>query len=263
MGLHDSASVAFCGAITYGNLYNRHMEQLANIIMLLILGVITIVLLGLIAGFSPTLYIAQAASIAKPKSAVRFTLALMSGVLVATITLMILFQIFSLNSLINIIHSTVQALLVSVVFNVLIGAAFIFGGLRYIHTKDTKKAYEADTKAVKKYGGFSALLGFGFVKTFLSISGVTAIFIAGNIISSATNIFLERIIFTLVFLAASIAPFLLILYFLQKHPNKLQSWVNSVKIHLGKINYRTTVGVGAIILGGAIVIFNVMIALFY
>lgn len=264
MGLHNTVSVAFKGVFTYGNNYNRGMDAIVNIFILFILGIIAVIILGLVAGFSPTLYLAQVTTAAlKKKNNYKTTVSLAAGVVAATVILLVLFQIFSLSSLLDIIDSTVRALLVSVVFNIVVGLLFIFGGLRYLHTSDAKNAYDASPKSIKKYKGTSALFGFGFIKTSISISGVTAIFVGGNIIASASGGFLERIILTLIFLAASIAPFFALLYFLDRKPEQLTSIVNKVKIQLSKFNYRTTVGVASVILGGAIVIFNVMMALFY
>lgn len=241
------------------------MDSFVSIIVVFILGIIAVAIAGLVAGFSPTLYIAQATLSSKSKTIRQLTFALMAGVLAATIVLLILFQTFSLNSLLEIINSTVKALLVSVVFNIVVGLLFVFGGLRYLSTSDTQKAYdsEAGVKQVKKYKGNTALFGLGFIKTFLSISGATAIFVGGNIIATASNTYLERIILTAVFLLASIAPFLAVFYFLQRKPDSLQTLINKTKTRLAKVNYRSTVGFAAVILGGAIVIFNVMMALFY
>lgn len=240
------------------------MDGFLSVIILFILGIIAVLILGLIAGFSPTLYVAQITTAAiKNKAHHKTTISLISGVLFATVVLLILFQVFSLSSLLTIIDSTVRALLVSVIFNIVVGLLFIFGGLRYLRTSDTKKAYDADPKKFKKYSGSATLFGFGFLKTLTSISGATAIFIGGNIIASTSGVFFERAVLTLVFLVATIAPFLALFLFLQRKPEQLVEVVNKIKSRLSKINYRTTVGVGSVILGGAIVIFNVMMALFY
>lgn len=132
-----------------------------------------------------------------------------------------------------------------------------------MHTKDSKKAYEADTAKIKRYKGFSVTFGLGFAKTFLSISGATAIYVGGNIIASATNTIIEQFLFTSVFLVATLAPFVTVLHLLQRKPELLQTQVNRVKGHLSEMNYRQNVGMAAILFGGAIVIFNAMMALFY
>lgn len=241
------------------------MDTLVNSIVVFVLGVVAVAIAGLVAGFSPTLYVAQATRSSKSKVMRQLTFALMMGVLAATIILLILFQTFSLSSLLEIINSTVKALLVSIVFNMVVGLLFVFGGFRYLSTKDSKKAYDtqADIPASQQNRGSIAMFGLGFIKTFVSISGATAIFIGGNIIASATNTFLERIILTSVFLLASVAPFFAVFYFLQNKPDKLQTLINVTKARLVKVNYRGTVGMASIIFGSAIVVFNVMMALFY
>lgn len=239
------------------------MDALLNLLIVFVLAIIAIVVLGMVAGFSPTLHIAQAAAATKPKDARRYSYALMGGVLVAAILLLSLFQVFNLTTLLKFIDTTINALFVSVFFNVIVGGLFIFAGARYVRSRDTDQAYSATSKPSSKITGSSALFGLGFVKTILSVSGVTAIFIAGNIIASASHSFVENIIFTAVFLVASITPFVLVLVLMQRHPEKIEAIVATVKRRLRRMNYRVTVGMAAVLFGSAIIIYNVMIGLFY
>ena len=107
------------------------------------------------------------------------------------------------------------------------------------------------------------MCSLGFTRTFISVSGVTATYIAGNIIANISIGVVEHIIYTLVFFAASIVPFFGIIIYMQKNPERLIGLTNRLRVLLHKSNYRLIVGVGAIILGGSIVIFNLMMALFY
>lgn len=240
------------------------MGELLNLLILFILSVLAVVIAGLVAGFSPTLYIAQATLSSKSQNRRKLTLSLVFGVLSATIILLVLFQIFSLSSLLAIIDSTVRALLVSVLFNIAIGLLFITAGIHYMRTRDTQKAYsDSSTGFTKKYGGSGALFGLGFIKTFLSVSGLTAIYIGGNIIATTTSITLERIILTGAFLVSSVAPFMFVSYLTQRKPDKLRNVIAKVKQYLEQINYRSTVGFIAVLIGSAIVIFNIIMALFY
>lgn len=242
------------------------MDEIAGLLILFIIALVSIVIAGLIAGFSPTLYIAQAAISmhADKKGAKHYTYMIIGGVLLAIVLLLVFFQTINLDTLLSVIDSSVDALFVSVSFNAVVGLLFIFGGMMYIRSRKTEKTYETSTKKkAKKAGGMSAAFGLGLTKTFLSISGVTAVFIGGNIIASTANTFVDHIIYTLVFLAAAVAPFLVMLYFIQNSPQKLQGVIDSVKNRMTKVNYRLTVGVAAIILGAAILIFNIMMALLY
>lgn len=239
------------------------MTFLVNLLILFVFALIAVAILGLIAGFSPTLYITQVTLSSKSAKLRQYTYFLMAGVLAAVVLLLILFQTLNLGTMIDIIDSTANALLVSVIFNLIIGVLFIIAGIHYIRKKDVDKAYKPATQKVKSVGSSSAMFGLGFVKTLVSISGVTAIYIGGNIIGSTASTFVEHIIYTLVFLAATIAPFFAVLRLLQRNPERLTSLVERLKSSLKKFNYRLIIGIIAIILGSAIVIFNVMMTIFY
>ena len=222
---------------------------------------ISVSILGLVAGFSPTLYVAQIAMTSKSKRPFAYTIALMSGVLFAILLLIILFQTFHLDTLLSIIDTTVRAVTVSVVFNLLVGAGFIWGGVWYLRHQRIPKS--PTKKHTRHTGGILSMCSLGFTRTFISVSGVTATYIAGNIIANISIGVVEHIIYTLVFFAASIVPFFGIIIYMQKNPERLIGLTNRLRVLLHKSNYRLIVGVGAIILGGSIVIFNLMMALFY
>lgn len=221
---------------------------------------ISMSILGLAAGFSPTLYVAQIAMTAKSKHPVTYTASIMSGVLLAVLVLIVLFQTLHLDTLLSFIDTTVKALTVSVIFNVLVGAGFVWGGIWYLnhqHVPDIKPA------KVRKTGGIISMFGLGFARTFISVSGVTAAYISGNIIANVSIGLLERLVYTLVFFSASIVPFFGIIIYMRKNPARLIKMTRQLRALLEKTNYRLIVGVGAIILGSSIVIFNLMMALFY
>lgn len=239
------------------------MDELFNLLIVFILTLLTVIALGLVAGFSPTLYVAQATLSSKKATVKSYTMAIMGGVLAAVFVLLLLFQTFNLATIFNLINSTVQALLVSIVFNILVGILFVFGGVKYINQRDVNKAYSTDVKKVKNVTGIGALFAFGFAKTFISISGATAVFIGGNIIASATVSIVDRAIFTAIFLAATIVPFIGMLQLIQRNPERLRKIANYVKTKLARTNYRLVVGVAAVLFGSSIIIINIMMALFY
>jgi cytochrome c biogenesis protein CcdA len=239
------------------------MDGLISLFILLVLTFIGVIILGLIAGFSPSLYIAQAALSTHKRTAKQYTYALMAGVTLATILLLVIFQSFSLNTLITTVDSAAHALFLSVGFNILFGLLFIGGGIYYVRSRHVHAVYTADTQTIKKAGGMSAFFGFGFAKTFLSVSGATAIFISSNLIASTSTDVVIRAIFMIAFLIASIVPFWVILLTIRKNPEKINTIVLKVKSHISQLNYRLTVGVAAILFGAAIIIFNCMMSLFY
>ena len=108
------------------------MDELASLVIIFISTLISVSVLGIIAGFSPTLYITQITITSKSRKERSYTAALMAGVFAAVFLLIILFQIVNLETLRTFIDTTVRALTVSVIFNAIIGTAFIYGGLWYL-----------------------------------------------------------------------------------------------------------------------------------
>lgn len=237
------------------------MVELIDFVIVFVSTLVSLVVLGVIAGFSPTLYIAQVAVASKTK-ALSYSIALMCGVVAAIILLIVLFQVIHLDTLLSFIDTTVRALTVSVIFNILIGVALIYGGFHYLYNRDLQKNKNEKVK-LKKASGFTGLAGLGFVRTFLSVTGVTATYIAGNVIADVSVGLAERLVYTLIFLVVTIIPFAVIMILINKNPARLNAITEATRTLLERLNYRLVAGVAAIIFGSSIVIFNIMIALFY
>ncbi len=238
------------------------MTELLNFVIVFIASIIALVILGLIAGFSPTLYIAQVAVAQKSKKKLAYSIAIMAGVVAAILFLIVLFQTVHLDTLLGIIDTTVRAVLVSVIFNIIIGSALIYGGVHYLRHQEPAKPNPKKLKS-KQVGGIAGIFGLGFARTFISLSGITATFIAGNIIADVSVEIIERLIYTVIFLVASVVPFAAIIVLMKKSPTRLEAMIEKSRGWLRRFNYHLIVGVAAIIFGGCIIVFNIMMALFY
>jgi len=236
-------------------------DDVISTLIIFISTLVSVSVLGLVAGFSPTLYVTQVAITSKVRRPVAYAAALMSGVLVAVLLLIILFQIVQLDALLHFIDTTVHAVVVSVIFNMIIGGGFIYGGIWYLNHKEALKGPKPSKS--KQTGGLISVFSLGFVRTFVSISGVTATYFAGNIISNVSLDIVERLVFTLVFFGAAIVPFIGIIIYMHKSPERIIKATDQFRALLRRINYRPIVGVGAIILGSAILVFSLMMLLFY
>lgn len=222
---------------------------------LLIGAIIAMIILGVIAGFSPTLYVTQVGISTTSKRARSLMIALMAGVLLGIVVLSILFQFFQPSVLHAIIDNAINALFVSIAFNILIGIVFILAGFWYIHKKPNRIE---ETKKPTIKSGYWALISLGFFRTFLSISGATATFLASGILSDQQTGIVNRFILSGVFLAAAVAPFLLILITMRRFPSKISTLLDWFKLNLHRFNYKLIIGVAAILVGSGIVIFNVL-----
>lgn len=236
------------------------MSELTTYIIVFASTLIGVGFLGAIAGFSPTLYIAQIAIGAKPERRVAYTIALIAGVFAAILFLMVLFQWLHVDTVVTYIDSTIHALLYSVIFNLLIGIAFIWGGTWYLRNKKDVAVRKA---ASKKSGGIAPIFSLGFVRTLTSISGVTSVYIAANGIASVSTHFFEQLIYSLVFFVAALIPFVGIVSLMMKNPALLTDYTDKLKLLLNRFNYRAIAGIGAIVLGSAIVMYSALIAILY
>ncbi len=239
-------------------------DDVVYTIIVFVSTLISVSILGLVAGFSPTLYVTQIAITSKVKRPVAFAAALMSGVLVAVLTLIILFQVIQLDALIALIDTTVRAIILSVVFNMLVGIGFIYGGIWYLRHQTISKVPKIPKPTkTKRTGGLISVFSLGYIKTFISITGVTATYFAANIIANVSLNLVERVVFTLVFFAVAIVPFIGIVIYMRKSPERILKATTQFQDVLHRINYRLIVGVGAMILGSCILVFNLMMILFY
>ena len=231
------------------------MLELVDSLWLFFSAVIAMIILGLVAGFSPTLYITQIGIASTAKRARWLMISLMAGVLMGIIFLSVFFQFFQLDNLRTFIDKDPYALIVSVVFHAIIGAAFIAGGLWYVNKKPNR--IKEDKKTVSK-SRYIALVSLGFFRTFASVSGAAATFFASGIISSANTDIATRIILTIIFLAATITPFVLIIGALKRYPKKIERVLEWLKVQLHRFNYKLIIGVGAVLIGSGIIIFNAL-----
>lgn len=235
------------------------MTELFGSLLMLTSTLVSIVALGIAAGFSPTLYVAQIAITSKSEKDKAYTGVLIAGVLAAIIVLVALFQTIHLDALLRFIDNTMRALTVSVVVNMIIGAALLYGGVWYVRHQKIPK-----TKPVLKHaGGVVGIFGLGFVRTFISVSGVTATYIAASIISNTSHTIIDGLIYTAIFLAAVSAQFITIALLMKKGPDRLTHYLERSEEFLRRFNYQLIVGVAAILLGVAIILFNTFVVLFY
>ena len=236
------------------------MLQFIDSLWAFIGAVLAMILLGVIASFSPTLYVTQIGISATSKKARSLMIALMIGVVLGLLLLSILFQFFQLDTLRSIIDSSISALVVSVVFNILLGAAFIIAGFWYINKKPNRIDSEEKSLAKAGYGG---LVSLGFFRTFVSISGATATFFASGIISDEQAGFITHLLLTAIFVAAAVAPFLLILVTMKRYPARVEHVLEWLKAQLVRFNYKLIIGATGILVGSAIIIFNVLKAILF
>lgn len=223
---------------------------------------IAVVILGIVASFSPMLYTTHIATLSTNKKHKMYSAALMGGVTLALIGLIITFQIIQVSTLEAIISSTSKAIIVGVTSNVLIGLAFIAGGTWYLTNPQRKP--KASSIQLESHGTTSPLvfISLGFVRTFMTVSGVGATYLAATAIADQGPHLLIQSLLTVIFLLSALIPFAVIALIVRHHRSSMTRLLNSTKLLLKKLNYQKVIAIAAITFGTAIVIINGLSALF-
>lgn len=231
------------------------MTPLVQSLLLTIEALLTLVILALLAGFSPSLYVIHASVASKSTRTKNNTLAIALGVIIALALLLTLFQFFNLDTLLDVVGSTINALIMSTIVNLLVGAACIYGGAHYI-THRTSLIYSPRVTVRRTW----PLVSFGFLKTLLSVSGITATFLGGNLIATISPNLLARTLLTTGYLITAALPFLVITHLLAHHPDKVHVVSSRLAAVSKKLPYRYILGV-AMITAGAIILVVQLITL--
>ena len=206
--------------------------------------------LGLVASFSPVLYTFIGVS-TRTKESHPYLIATTLGITVSVLLLSLLFQFFHPNSLFNVLNSTVEAVLVSTWFHILVGIALVASGVLYYYKRPMpkKKAPEKPAKS-----GVWASASLGFLRTTFSVSGFTSIYIANSIISNASHEPIGKIILLGVLVAAAVVPFFVIYWFFNKYPKMLDKSTSLVHRIAKSGKDKPILGGTSVVVGAVIVI---------
>lgn len=227
------------------------MEVIISPLLVAVETIVIVTLLALIAGFSPTLYLTQVSRASHTTRSRHDAQLLITGVASALVVLLLLFQFLHLDTLLHILGSTVSALAVSTLVNIVVGSICIYGGICYLNR-------QRDTSPLPSARSSSALIGFAFFRTILSVSGITATFLGANLIAEASPGIVIRIVLTCIFLVVAIMPFLAIMLAMSRQPATLRTIRAKVRLIGDKVPYQTIAGGGAIVVGTIVIILQVV-----
>lgn len=227
-----------------------------NTILVLINVSIGLVGLGLITGFSPTLFVTQAGLATRRSKALTHMLALIAGVGVGTLLLAILFRFLNSDTVFGVIDSAISASIANAWFNISVGVICIVGGLVYSTRKNATRP-DSTPKVDVARTSYTGVISFAAAKTILSASGAAAVFLAVNLIVDANRGFIASLIMLAVYLAATLLPFWLILFIGIKSPTRLQRIKKSMGSISQRSDYRRIVGLIITVIGASIIVLNV------
>jgi cytochrome c biogenesis protein CcdA len=197
------------------------------------------------------LYVAHASLVSVHASHRRKAIAVILGVLAALVVLLVLFQFLHLETLITFVGSATNAIILNTTANLLVGAACIYGGLYYRRTPARTK----DRHTTRRHAW--GAIGLGLTKTLLSLSGITATFMAGNIISNVSHGFLGHLVLSTLFLVTAIIPFLMLGHLVRRYPKRIQLLIDTADKIVSTQTYRNSISALMICIGCGIVLFGV------
>lgn len=234
-------------------MYTDNMHVMYGFLAMLVV-MIELVLLALAASFSPTLYIAQASSSSKRQASSYKTYAPLVGVLSALVLMLVIFRFMHLDALVLVLGSVFGALIVSTMVAIVVGIVCVYGGLRLIKNRH----FSSVSKPHSTVGNSGALMWAGFLRTFFSLSGQTATFLAVSAVAATGVNLLLQAIFIFMFLLVSSAPFFAVGYLTSRSPDSIEASLAMVNRVTKQPRYRTYVGIVAIVLGVLIILAQVL-----
>ncbi len=232
------------------------MEVIVSSVWGFVAALFSLILLGLITGFSPVLYAAQASFIAHPKTARRSMRALIYGVILGTVVLGLFFLLFQVSILTDLLNSALQALIISALIQFTIGAMLITVGVGLLK-KAHRKEYFTNPLRNNPTGTWG-IIGFAAIKTLFSAGGAASTFVASGIVKSAGAAVIGELILAAVFIAAVIAPFVAVYLIWRTSPSHFEAIADSLKKRFRRLRYQAILATAFIILGTGVVAFTVI-----
>lgn len=226
------------------------MDVISASILVILGSSLGLIGLGLVAGFSPVLYLAQASAAAKSRAPEHAMITLMIGVLASTVLIGLLFLFFHPDTLSYFFEKALGPLLVSSWFHVILGVSFIAMGLWGLSAPPIPKNKKPTSSTPNAPW---LLFSAGFLKTLLSPSSAVAIFFATQLIVRSEGGLVTQAILVAIFLTGSLLPFAILYGVWKKSPDTIDTSSEVLTQWLQKIHYRELTSL-AIVSAGILIV---------
>jgi hypothetical protein len=201
-----------------------------------------------------TLYLAQLGTASEPPDIARTrSQALTIGVIIALMSLLGLFYVFQLDTLLSLIGQTIHALIVNTIVVMSIASISIYSGIRVIrHAHTPRSAIPKPSHARPEL-----FLSIGFVRTCISASGITATFLAATFITDVPHI-LPRLVLYIYFICTGALPFIAIIYLARAHPERISKLRSRLQTRANLPQTRLVIGYAMVACGVGILIYRLL-----
>lgn len=215
---------------------------------------LTLIALGLIVGFSPTLYITQVGILTRGRRPLRQSALLMAGVASAAVLLALFSDVIQPAVLLSYTHNALLIVTAEQWFDYVLGAAFVLIGFYHIVTPPRAKP------RTKKPTGSAAtsLYVFGLIKTLFSVSGFAALLLGTRLITELAGRLTVQLMLFSVLLAAVVLPFAGLLL-LHTHRPQTFHRLNNLLERAATYNYRTLAGAALCVIGASLIMLQFIV----
>lgn len=224
--------------------------------------VVSLLGLGLVMGFSPTLYAYTLHSLTAGRGAARAIGGMVTGLAVASTAMAVLFQFVDPDNLARLVRHRVDALLLERGVDLLAGAVLLVAGVAVLvlgregrmHRRPARHHKDRSDDAAGPR--FSRGFVFGLTNTLIGFSGVATMYIAGRVASGVSTDLLLRALAYVPFLVTLVGPYLLLLWVWGRFP-ALAKGITRVYDKVSSLDLRRPAGIALVVAGVTFLAFAV------
>ena len=213
--------------------------------------------LGLVMGFSPTLYGVTLHVLTRtpsPPNPIRSVGWMTAGLATASTLLLLLFRVVDPETLIAVWRGRFEALLVARAVDLAAGVLLIAAGvvvwLLRTRPRRPRRAHVHDA-------GAREMFLIGFANTVIGVSGIATMYVAGRLLTAASPDWFVRVLVYLVFLVGVVGPYLGVAYGWERLPGLARALTRVVD-RLERTDLRPALAVALVGVGVVFVVLGIV-----
>lgn len=216
--------------------------MIVDILVAIVGYTVLLISVGLVASFSPTLYVTQVGILSRSNHPKRHGLTLLAGVLAGITVAALLFEFIQPDTIRTFLSDAFNTIVTNQDFY--LGFGLLFGGAALWCLLRRKPADKPKKKSTnKKAATASGIFSFAFAKILVSITALTATFLAIRILNTIELPTAIRLLIFPVFLTGVSVPYLGALWARLGHRKDLFKHLQKFSERISEYNYRLILGI--------------------
>ncbi|MBW9204920.1 hypothetical protein KV102_02440 [Mumia sp. zg.B53] len=207
--------------------------MLLNAATVLMGTVVSLVLLGLVMGFSPTLIATQVAVVARSRGSVRPGLVVACGVATGALVLSLVLQVVNPDTWDYVLRGKVEKLFLQQAFDEIAGVLFVVAGIWLLWRRPTTDDRAVSRTAERLLDRPRDLFTFAVLNTVVGVSGAATTYLVVRLARESTSVVALQVLVYVGFAAAAAAPYVLLAWGRLRIPalagpaDRVVAWVRS------------------------------------